>query len=99
MQTLFSVTNVKKTSKPGGTTPVPIIITSYEIVIRDKAFLSKFHWKFLIIDEGHRLKNLNCKLIQELKKLSRSVRCWLACLTCLTCSICLTCLTCLMFRV
>ena len=24
-------------------------------------------WKCLIIDEGHRLKNMNCRLIRELK--------------------------------
>jgi len=45
----------------------PIIITSYEIVINDKKFLSKYNWKYIIVDEGHRLKNYNCKLFRELK--------------------------------
>lgn len=31
-------------------------------------------WKFLIVDEGHRLKNLNCKLILELKRYSSDNR-------------------------
>ncbi|CCH40674.1 Lymphoid-specific helicase [Wickerhamomyces ciferrii] len=51
-----------------------IIVTSYEIVLRDLEFLNKINWKFLIVDEGHRLKNLNCKLIKNLKKLKTSNR-------------------------
>jgi len=45
----------------------PVVITSYEIIMRDRAFLNIFPWKYIIIDEGHRIKNLNCRLIQELK--------------------------------
>ena len=45
----------------------PVMITSYEIVIRDVKELKKIGWKFVIIDEGHRLKNMNCRLIRELK--------------------------------
>lgn len=29
----------------------------------------RFHWNYLIVDEGHRIKNLNCRLVQELKML------------------------------
>jgi len=45
----------------------PVLITSYEIVIRDAKHLKRCGWKFVIIDEGHRLKNMNCRLIKELK--------------------------------
>ncbi|KAK3828451.1 MAG: SNF2 family N-terminal domain-containing protein [Benniella sp.] len=45
----------------------PIVVTSYEIVIRDRKFLSRYQWKYIIVDEGHRLKNMDCKLIRELK--------------------------------
>lgn len=45
----------------------PVLITSYEIVIRDARHLKRCGWKFVIIDEGHRLKNMNCRLIKELK--------------------------------
>ncbi|KAF9099152.1 hypothetical protein BGX23_003745 [Mortierella sp. AD031] len=45
----------------------PIVVTSYEIIIRDRKFLSRFQWKYIIVDEGHRLKNMDCKLIRELK--------------------------------
>jgi ATP-dependent DNA helicase len=45
----------------------PIVITSYEIVMRDRCYLSRYDWQYIVIDEGHRLKNMNCKLVQELK--------------------------------
>ncbi|XP_078268874.1 lymphoid-specific helicase [Rhinoraja longicauda] len=47
---------------------LPVVITSYEIAMRDRRYFQKFHWKYLIVDEGHRIKNLNCRLIQELKR-------------------------------
>ncbi|KAJ1526334.1 hypothetical protein ONE63_009483 [Megalurothrips usitatus] len=43
-----------------------VLITTYEYIIKDKAVLAKLHWKFLIIDEGHRMKNHHCKLTQVL---------------------------------
>lgn len=45
----------------------PVICTSYEICMNDRKHLSHFGWKFIIIDEGHRIKNMNCKLIRELQ--------------------------------
>merc|ERR1719245_1425871 len=38
------------------------LVTTYEYIIKDKAVLSKFRWKYMIIDEGHRMKNHNNKL-------------------------------------
>ncbi|XP_015576220.1 ATP-dependent DNA helicase DDM1 [Ricinus communis] len=46
----------------------PIIITSYEIALSDaKKYLRHFNWKYVVVDEGHRLKNSKCKLLKELK--------------------------------
>merc|ERR1712241_1056959 len=42
------------------------VVTTYEYVIKDKAILSKIRWKYMIIDEGHRMKNHHCKLTQIL---------------------------------
>jgi SWI/SNF-related matrix-associated actin-dependent regulator of chromatin subfamily A protein 2/4 len=39
-----------------------VVITTYEYIIKDKASLSKVKWNYIIIDEGHRMKNHNCKL-------------------------------------
>ena len=52
----------------------PIIITSYEIIMNDKSYLDNFKWKFIIVDEGHRIKNLNCKLIKILKEFDSANR-------------------------
>ena len=42
----------------------PVVITSYEICMNDQKFLAPLPWKHLIVDEGHRIKNLNCRLIR-----------------------------------
>lgn len=39
-----------------------VLLTTYEYVIKDKGPLAKLHWKYMIIDEGHRMKNHHCKL-------------------------------------
>ncbi|KAG6331467.1 hypothetical protein ID866_7620 [Astraeus odoratus] len=46
----------------------PVVVTTYEMIIRDRPYLSKYNWGYIVVDEGHRLKNLNCRLIQEIKK-------------------------------
>ncbi|KAK4405702.1 putative ATP-dependent DNA helicase CHR12 [Sesamum angolense] len=43
-----------------------VLITHYDLIIRDKAFLKKIHWHYLIVDEGHRLKNYDCVLARTL---------------------------------
>ncbi|XP_072763042.1 ATP-dependent helicase brm-like [Anoplolepis gracilipes] len=43
-----------------------VLLTTYEYVIKDKGVLAKLQWKYMIIDEGHRMKNRHCKLTQVL---------------------------------
>ncbi|EPS70434.1 hypothetical protein M569_04326, partial [Genlisea aurea] len=43
-----------------------VLITHYDLIIRDKAFLRKIHWYYLVVDEGHRLKNYDCVLARTL---------------------------------
>uniref|UniRef100_A0A3B4AMT6 Proliferation-associated SNF2-like protein n=1 Tax=Periophthalmus magnuspinnatus TaxID=409849 RepID=A0A3B4AMT6_9GOBI len=45
----------------------PVVVTSFEIAMIDRKYLQRFQWKYLIVDEGHRIKNLNCRLVRELK--------------------------------
>lgn len=52
----------------------PVVVTSYEIVMNDRKFLQKYNWKYIVVDEGHRLKNMNCRLIKELKTYSSANR-------------------------
>ncbi len=44
----------------------PVVVTSYEICMNDRKFLANYQWRYIIVDEGHRLKNMNCRLIKEL---------------------------------
>ncbi|KAJ5975737.1 hypothetical protein N7481_009444 [Penicillium waksmanii] len=44
----------------------PVICTSYEICMNDRKFLGQYQWRYIVVDEGHRLKNMNCRLIKEL---------------------------------
>jgi ATP-dependent DNA helicase len=53
---------------------INVIITSYEISIKDFNKLNSINWKYLIVDEGHRLKNNDCVLIRFLKQLPVSNR-------------------------
>ncbi|XVF63178.1 hypothetical protein PTKIN_Ptkin09bG0067400 [Pterospermum kingtungense] len=43
-----------------------VLITHYDLIMRDKAFLKKIHWYYMIVDEGHRLKNHECALARTL---------------------------------
>src|SRR6266404_6068948 len=46
----------------------PVIITTYEMVIKDRKHLAKYDWGQVIVDEGHRLKNMDSILMREIKK-------------------------------
>lgn len=52
----------------------PVVCTSYEMVLKDRAALSKVRWEFIIIDEGHRMKNFDSKLFRELKSFTSATR-------------------------
>lgn len=52
----------------------PVVVTSFEVAMMDRAQLSHLKWKYIVVDEGHRLKNMNCRLIQELKRFSSAQR-------------------------
>ena len=39
-----------------------VVVTSYEMVNKEKTHFRKFHWRYVIIDEAHRIKNENSLL-------------------------------------
>uniref|UniRef100_A0A0N5AGX8 SWI/SNF related, matrix associated, actin dependent regulator of chromatin, subfamily a, member 5 n=1 Tax=Syphacia muris TaxID=451379 RepID=A0A0N5AGX8_9BILA len=56
---------------PGGW---DVIVTSYEMVLKEKSLLRKYVWKYLVIDEAHRIKNEHSKLseiVREFKSKNR----------------------------
>jgi len=48
-----------------------ILITTYEVVHKDIAVISKIRWKALIVDEAHRLKNPTARLFAEMALIPR----------------------------
>ncbi|CAH8356594.1 unnamed protein product [Eruca vesicaria subsp. sativa] len=54
--------------KIGGEGKFNVLITHYDLIMRDKAFLKKIDWYYMIVDEGHRLKNHESALAKTLLK-------------------------------
>uniref|UniRef100_A0A7S1B9C3 Uncharacterized protein n=2 Tax=Corethron hystrix TaxID=216773 RepID=A0A7S1B9C3_9STRA len=48
-----------------------LLLTTYEVVLKDIHVLSKITWKALIVDEAHRLKNTQSRLFRELNSVPR----------------------------
>ncbi|KAL7692792.1 putative chromodomain-helicase-DNA-binding protein [Plasmopara halstedii] len=48
-----------------------ILVTTYEVAIKDIAVLSKIHWRCLVVDEAHRLKNQSSRLVEQMRLLRR----------------------------
>jgi len=51
-----------------------VLVTSYEMCIREKGVLKKFAWRFLAIDEAHRIKNENSLLSNIVREFKSSNR-------------------------
>eukprot|EP00899_Mesostigma_viride_P012526 jgi/Mesvir1/21274/Mv21673-RA.3 len=47
-----------------------VVITSYEVVRKDVAELAAIAWNYLILDEGHIIKNAKAKITQAVKQLT-----------------------------
>ncbi|KAH8663069.1 P-loop containing nucleoside triphosphate hydrolase protein [Tricladium varicosporioides] len=43
-----------------------VLLTSYEYILADPAFLAQIKWQFMAVDEAHRLKNRESQLYQKL---------------------------------
>lgn len=44
-----------------------VLISSYEMCLREKSTLRKFSWEYIIIDEAHRIKNVDSLLSQIIR--------------------------------
>ena len=43
-----------------------VLLTTYDYILKDKSSLTRIHWSYIVIDEGHRMKNAQSKLNQLL---------------------------------
>ncbi len=43
-----------------------LMLTTYEYIMKDKSALKKINWQYIIVDEGHRMKNAQSKFAQTL---------------------------------
>lgn len=48
-----------------------LLITTFEIIMKDMNILSRINWKALIVDEAHRLKNDSSRLFSDLRTIPR----------------------------
>ncbi|KAM9763192.1 chromodomain-helicase-DNA-binding protein 1-like [Menidia menidia] len=51
-----------------------VLLTTYEICLKDASFLKRWRWKALVVDEAHRLKNQNSVLHKTLTEFSVGFR-------------------------
>lgn len=56
-----------KTIKINNLTCYPVIITTYEVIRVDINQLITIDWKYITVDEGHKLKNVNTDISQYVK--------------------------------
>jgi len=61
-------------ARPKSADAFPVLLTSFEVAMNDGKKLQNLDWKYLIVDEGHRLKNKDCRLLRELKALKADQR-------------------------
>ncbi|KAI1373862.1 SNF2 family N-terminal domain-containing protein [Hypoxylon crocopeplum] len=73
-QQIFRDKIMRNYQKGRPTQRFPVVCTSYEMVLRDRASLSKIDWAFIVVDEGHRMKNADAKLFRELQQFKSATR-------------------------
>ncbi|XP_065886497.1 SWI/SNF-related matrix-associated actin-dependent regulator of chromatin subfamily A member 5-like [Dysidea avara] len=56
------------------TTEWNVIVTSYEMVLREKSMFKKYGWRYLVIDEAHRIKNEKSKLSEIVRQFQTTNR-------------------------
>ncbi len=47
-----------------------MLITTYELVLKDASILNQIKWNYMMVDEAHRLKNHESALYQEMTQFS-----------------------------
>ncbi|KAK3275497.1 hypothetical protein CYMTET_16377 [Cymbomonas tetramitiformis] len=56
----------RRCARQNGENNFNVLLTHYDFIIKDKGVLSRVPWNYIVVDEGHRLKNDKSKLSQIL---------------------------------
>jgi len=64
-------TFIRDVMMPGGW---DVCVTTYEMILREKSVFKKFNWKYMVIDEAHRIKNEESKLSLVIRELNTTNR-------------------------
>lgn len=51
-----------------------VCVTSFEMAIKEKTTLRRFSWRYIIIDEAHRIKNENSLLSKTMRLFNTNYR-------------------------
>ncbi|WFD36168.1 hypothetical protein MCUN1_003044 [Malassezia cuniculi] len=51
-----------------------VLVTTYEMCLREKSALRKLSWEYIVIDEAHRIKNADSQLSQVVRSFSSRAR-------------------------
>lgn len=49
-----------------------VCLTTYEYVLKDKSELNRFHWQYIVVDEGHKMKNPKSQFAMTLGQIYNS---------------------------
>jgi len=69
----FVETYLPKDLKEGKPT-FDVLVTSYEGILKERNTLAKVNWKYVIIDEAHRIKNENSSLSKVVREMQTQFR-------------------------
>lgn len=55
------------------TTEWNALVTSYEMILKEKALFKKYEWRYLVIDEAHRIKNEKSKVRRSTNRIDSTL--------------------------
>lgn len=70
----YFVTNDLPVDPATGKYKFDVLVTSYEGLLKEKGRFGKIDWKYLIIDEAHRIKNENSSLSLAVRTMKTQFR-------------------------
>ncbi|XP_057659783.1 lymphoid-specific helicase-like [Diorhabda carinulata] len=73
-QRIQMYSEIQRRYKVGDFWTRPVVLTTYQTPVAEQKILKTLEWQYIIIDEGHRVKNHECQLAVMLRSLTSSNR-------------------------